>query len=268
MNKVFKLRTLLLFLFIITLAVTIFSRLYKAPEFTGVSLQIDEKFDEKMLIINTCGRLDSLIFTRFEQSNYDTAGTVLFIDEFLRNRFYHSYSELRMQDNWIAVVCGKLLWSDFLYPVKPCDIIKYPMGACSQQGILFQRQLHLLGIPCSTIKFLPLSEKTSGHYAVSVYYNNAWHFYDSNQEPRIIDSTMPGIDVIIDKKLYEKMYIKKSNIRFQEFFKNKSYETVNAEPFRMGNMYYFQTITDFLSDWLWLIFLTLYLLLLVRTKRG
>src|SRR5687768_16880944 len=103
MSKVFKPRNLFLFLFIITLAITILSRLYKAPEFTGVSLQIDEKFDEKMLVINSCERLDSLVSAKFKQSNYDTAGTVLFIDEFLRNRFYHSYSELRMQDNWIAV---------------------------------------------------------------------------------------------------------------------------------------------------------------------
>jgi len=267
MNRIFNFKFIFLLLFIITLAFTVYSKLTSPQKFHGVPSGIDEKFDEKMLVINTCEGLNDLISKKFAQSNYDTAYTVEFIDEFLRNRFYHSYSELNFEDNWIANLCGRWIWSDFLYPVCPCDIIKYPIAACSQQGILFQQQLDLLKIPCSTIKFFPLSKKTSGHYAVSVYYNSSWHYYDSNQEPLIVDSSMPSINTIIDKKLYEKMYVKKSNIRFQEFFKNKSYERVNKQPFSKGKMYYFQIISDFLSDWAWLLFLSLYLFLFFKTRK-
>jgi hypothetical protein len=267
MNKIFTLKSVVLFFLIIISAITLYSRFPKPREFGAVSPLIDEKFDEELLVINSCERLDSMVSKNFRQNNCDTARTVPFIDDFLRNRFYHSYSELTLQDNWIAALCGKIIWRDFLYPVRPCDIIKYPMGACSQQGIVFQHQLDVLKIPCSTIQFFPLSKKGPGHYAVSVYYNNSWHFYDSNQEPLLVDSTMPSIATIINKKLYEKMYIKKSNKRFQDFFKNKSYKRISKEPFSKGNMYYFQTITAFLSSWLWLFFLVLYLFLLFKPKK-
>ena len=267
MNRFSYFKTIASVLFLITTAVTIYSDFFEVPKPSHPPFFLDEKFDASLLCINSCEKLDSLVLNKFKQTNYDTAVTVRFIDQFLRNRFYHSYSELRVPDNWIANICGKLIWADFLYPVRPCDIIKYPMAACSQQGIVFQHQLDLLKIPTSTIKFLALAKKTPGHYAVSVYYGSTWHYYDPNQEPLIIDSTMPNINMIIDKKLYEKMYIKKSNVRFQKFFRAKSYQRIKKEPFTKGNMYYFQTITGFLSNWLWLMFFTLYLVLLLKTRK-
>jgi hypothetical protein len=268
MNKLFSLKSIIFFLLILTSGFTLYSFFSASPHFKNELPYIDEQFDEKFLYVNSCSRLDSIVSTEFKNSHYDTSTTVRFIDQFLRNRFYHSYSELTFHDNWIAAVCGKIFWTHFLFPVIPCDIIKYPMAACSQQGIIFQQQLEQLNIPSSTIQFFPTSEKTSGHYAVSVYYDSSWHYYDSNQEPLIVDSTMPGIDAIIDKKLYEKMYVRKSNIRFRQFFKTKSYKRVLKEPFSKGRMYYFQTITAFLSQWLWLFLLLTYCLLSFRRSRA
>jgi hypothetical protein len=256
-----NLKFILFLFFVVTASVTFYSKYTKMQPFVEPNPGIDEKFDRKFLAISSCDRLDSLVSYKFNETGHDTAKTVLFIDQFLRNRFYHSYSELSLHDNWLAWLCGKLFWADFLYAVRPCDIIKYPMAACSQQGILFQRQLHRLGIRCSTIQFLPVTKTTSGHYAVSVYYDNSWHYYDSNQEPLIIDSTMPSVDIIVARRLYEKMYVKKSNVRFQEFFRNKTYHRVNSEPFKMGNMHYFQAVTAFLSNWIWLGFLATFVLL-------
>lgn len=253
-----------LILFITTLAFTLYSKFSESKIEKLPGSEINEKFNKEYLTINSCEKLDSLIIRKFRESGYDTALTVRFIDEFLRNRFYHSYSEFSLHDNWMAALMGHFFWKDFFFPVVPCDIIQYPMAACSQQGILFQRQLDLLNIRCSTIKFYPVTSKTSGHYAVSVYYDNSWHYYDPNQEPVIVDGNMPGISEIIDKKLYEKMYVKKSNIRFQDFFKNKSYIRENKVPFSKGNMYYFHAITAFLSNWLWLILLPFVLLLFKR----
>ncbi len=252
MNKVTFCRNTFLVLFIALALTTVYSKFLSSPETISKPGQMDEKFDEDFLYVNSLEKLDSLIFTKFRESHYDTAQTVLFIDNFLRSRFYHDYSRLTLKDNWIAVVCGKLLWSHFLFPVAPRDIIQYPMAACSQQGIIFQRLLEHLKIPSSTIQFFPLSAGASGHYAVSVYYSNNWHFYDPNREPFIVDSTMPSIEKIIDGKLYEKMYAKPSNQKFQSFFKEKSYKRVTNEQFHGGNMYYFQILTAFLSSWLWL----------------
>lgn len=239
-------------IFLFVFSFTVYSKFISEEPALVIPSNLDEKFDERFLHINSCSRLDSLVSAEFNKNRGDTASTVLFIDSFLRNRFYHSYSELSVRDNWISALCGTLFWHHFLFPVVPCDIIKYPMAACSQQGILFQQQLDRLKITCSTIQFISSSKKKPGHYAVSVYYSSSWHYYDPNREPFIIDSTMPSVETIIEKKLYEKMYSKPSNLQFQRFFKDKSYKLVNRVPFHKGNMYYFQTVTAFLSDWLWL----------------
>lgn len=268
MNKIAFLKLFTLIVFLVFFGFTIYSFFSKTSTPQDPLPGSEEKFDSKLLVINTCEQLDSLVLEKFRKSNHDTAGTVLFIDHFLRYRFYHSYSELSFKDNWIAHVCGKILWWDFLVPVIPCDIIKSPMGACSQQGILFQHQLDLLKIRCSTINFFPVSFNKSGHYAVSVYYGNSWHFYDTNQEPLIVDSTMPSIESIVERELYKKMYVSKFNVRFQEFFKDKSYERVDKEPFSKGKMYYFQMITGVLSNWGWLFLLALYLWLVSKARKS
>jgi hypothetical protein len=267
MSKIFSLKSLLLISVVIISAITVYSKFLSKPKIFEKPANMDELFDEDFLNINTLPAFDSLVSNRFRSSNYDTARTVLFIDNFLRNRFYHSYSELDLKDNWIAVLCGYIFWGDFLYPVAPEYIIEHPMAACSQQGILFQYQLNRLKIKCSTIQFFPLSKTAGGHYAVSVYYDNSWHFYDSNQEPLIVDSTMPSINVIIDKRLYEKMYIRESNKRFREFFEKKSYIRVFKEPLNRGKMYYFHQITTFLSNWLWLLLLIAYAGVTLRERR-
>jgi|GEM_PF-2357175 len=258
---------ILLPLLLLVSVITIYSKFIATETVQATPNNIDEKFDEEFLFINTSAGLDSLVSAQFRKNGGDTALTVLFIDHFLRSRFYHTYSVLSVKDNWISVLCGNLFWDHFLFPVLPGDIIEYPMAACSQQGILFQQQLSRLNIPYSTIQFFPLSKKKPGHYAVSVYYGNTWHYYDPNREPYIVDSTMPSIERIIEARLYEKMYSRPSNLEFQDFFKNKSYKQVNMKPFTKGNMYYFQLITAFLSSWLWLILLLTYITSLFMDSR-
>lgn len=265
-HKLFSLKFWLLVLLIISSTLTFISFLLPASFNYSNTKQLKEKFDTAFLAINSIEELNYLIDQKFKNSNYDTAQTVLYLDHFIRNRFYHSYSELSFHDNWIAKIAGTVFWSHFLNPVSPSDIIRYPMGACSQQGIIFQNQLNRLGIKCSTIEFYPLSENEPGHYAVSVYYNTAWHYYDSNKEPLIVDSAMPDISTIIDKKLYEKMYVSESNSVFQKYFVELSFQKINNIPFKTGPMYYFQLITGFLSHWLWLILLAIYFFLNKRSQ--
>ncbi|WP_317899512.1 hypothetical protein [Aurantibacillus circumpalustris] len=260
-HKFVSLKTSVFVLFLITSVLTLASFFSKQPEYIYGSIDKDERFDTSFLSIDNSVIIDFVVDQKFKNSNYDTSKTVLFLDHLVRNRFYHSYSVLTFHDNWIANLCGKFIWAHFSNPVVSSDILKYPMGACSQQGIVFQDQLTRLKIPCSTIEFYPLSTTNPGHYAVSVYYDKGWHYYDSNKEPLIVDSTMPSVATIIDKKLYEKMYVRKSNRDFQSHFKNRSLQKINRVPFKKGNMYYFQITTSFLSHWLWLFLLLLFLFL-------
>lgn len=263
-NSVKILKILVLVLFVLVSIFTIYSKystnIYPIPKV------LNEQFNEPLLSINSQKKLDSLINNKFKNFGYDTAKTVVYIDQFIRNRFYHTYSVLTFKENWIAYLSGKLFWEDFYFPISSKDIIKFPMAACSQQGIIFQHQLNLLKIPCRTIEFKPNPKNNSGHYAVSVYYNSSWHFYDSDQEPIIIDSLMPSIEKIIELKLYKKMYIKETNINSQHFFENKIFYTINNKVYGKGNMYYFQLVTGFLSNWLWLLFLICFILLIFKRK--
>jgi hypothetical protein len=214
---------------------------------------IFEKYDKDLIKINSIEKFDSLVNSNLMKYG-DTTRTILFIDDFLKKRFYHSYSSFSFKENWVAVVCSNLFWNNFQFPVAPDDILQHSMAACSQQGILFQDQLHKLKIPYETIAFKSYkNNKEFGHYAVSAFYSNNWHFYDTNQEPVIVDSTMPSIEKIIKTKLYEKMYISPTNISSQYFFKTKSYFRSNHNVYSAPRMYQFHKVSLFLSNKLWLI---------------
>lgn len=267
MKRYFTLKNFTLFLLLTAVFFTVYAKFLYQPEPWVLPKGLDEKFDEDLTRINSPEKLDSLTKGKFESLKYDTAKTLLFIDDFMRNRFYHSYSELTIKDNWIAFLSGKYVWSHFLNPVVPEDILKHPMAGCSQQGILFQDQLNRLKIPCGSIQFYPLEYQTSGHYAVTAYYDNSWHFFDSNLEPIVVDSTMPSIESIIERKLYPQMYTRKIHDDFKEYFVNRNYKRVMEKPFSRGEMFYFQSITKILSNWGWLILLTLYLIFRFRKTR-
>ena len=267
MKKYVTPRSVVLVVFIIVSCITIYSKFIYQPPPPIIPKHLNENFDETLLSIDTPEELTEVVTKKFEETGHDTAKTVLYIDVLLRARFYHSYSGLNMRDNWIAYLCGRFIWLHFLNPVIPEDILKAPMAGCSQQGILFQNQLHKLGIKCSSIQFYPLAHQHSGHYAISAYYNNTWHYFDSNLEPAIIDSTMPSIEQIIDRKLYVDMYTKEVHKDFKEFFINKNFARGPADPDTRLEMYYFQAFARFLSNWLWLFFLILYGALWLKRTR-
>ena len=226
-----------------------------------------EKYDQDLIKINSIKKFDSLVNSNFIKFG-DTTRTILFIDDFLKKRFYHSYSSFSFKENWVAVVCSKLFWNNFRFPVAPDDILQNPMAACSQQGILFQDQLHKLKIPYETIAFKSCKDNIEfGHYAVSAFYSNTWHFYDTNQEPVIIDSTMPSIETIIKTKLYEKMYVSPSNISSQSFFKTRSYVRSHHNVYSAPRMFQFHKVSLFLSNTLWIILLIFSLLFWFLTRR-
>jgi hypothetical protein len=266
--RIFKyLKSIIFIATAIVVCSTIFFKfLYSAQENVNSNI-IFEKYDKDLISINSIEKLDSVVNLDLAKFG-DTTKTILFIDELLKRRFYHSYSEFSLNDNWIAVVCGEFLWGNFKFPVGPDDILKYPMAACSQQGILFQDQLHKLNIPFETIAFKTYrNNKEFGHYAVSAFYHNQWHFYDTNQEPVIVDSTMPSIEKIIKTKLYEKMYISPTNISTQFFFKTKSYRRSHHNAYSAPRMYQFHKVSLFLSNWLWLILLVFNLVFWFLTKK-
>ena len=50
----------------------------------------------------------------------------------IRQRFHHAYAVYGMQDNWLAVLAGRLIWKDLVANVIPDDILKDEVASCSQ----------------------------------------------------------------------------------------------------------------------------------------
>lgn len=212
--------------------------------------KISESYSPELAKINTMNKLDELFSKRL--SNGDTLIAVNFLDSVIRERFYHSYSEFTMNDNWIAYLCG-YIWRDIRFIVTPERVIKYPMAACSQQGMIFQSVLKNHQIKFRTVAFEPVKEKFSGHYTVEVFFNNKWHFYDTNLEPIIIQHDRPDIQSIIKDSLYKEMYSKSFNKHLQGNFREGKISEINENILPGQRMILFQKITYFLSKYLFLL---------------
>jgi hypothetical protein len=94
----------------------------------------------------------------------------------MKNAFSHGYSYYSLQENWIAALCGRLIWTDLAAIVDPEDIIQYPHAACSQQSIVLMECLKRKGIAYRAVLF-------PRHYAVEALIEGHWRYFDINLEP-------------------------------------------------------------------------------------
>lgn len=100
------------------------------------------------------------------------------IDEFIRRRFVHGYSQYGPRDNWIAYLAG-FAWDDLRAPVIAEDILDYAQAACSQQALLFQALLEAQGIDYASFGW-----RDPDHFTVAAKVGGTWRYYDPNQEIR------------------------------------------------------------------------------------
>lgn len=96
----------------------------------------------------------------------------------LRKRFYHiGYSYYTREDNWIAWLAGKLIWSHLHAIVLPDDILKHPGAACSQQAIVLKECFKRAGINYREVNL-------QGHFVLEGKVEGKWLLFDTNLEPR------------------------------------------------------------------------------------
>lgn len=95
-------------------------------------------------------------------------------DEFVRRRFFHSYSFFDPGENWLAYLAG-FVWLDLRSPVRPNDILQHPEAACSQQTIVFNAIVRRLGLRTAVVRL-------QGHMAAAVNIRGTWRVYDADIE--------------------------------------------------------------------------------------
>jgi hypothetical protein len=126
--------------------------------------------------------IDSIYTVKYSKEKMDTAAYVNICSEIIQHRFYHGQSNYSINENWIALICGKLFWSHLSAIVIPDDILNYNEALCSQQAIVFMEVLNSKGISSRWVGWG--KKEGPGHFLTEVFYNNDWHLYDINKEPQ------------------------------------------------------------------------------------
>lgn len=221
-----------------------------------------ERFDEDLAnkIQNTTqlvAYIDSVAAVKGIRQNTNLYAYLIL--ETIENRFFHSYSHYSLDENWIAALGGRYVWYDLSAIVAPDDILKYPMAACSQQSIVLMSFFRAKNIPFHKVGF-------EGHYAVAAKFNKQWIFFDANLEPQT-NQNMQRLDYLMQANhmaVYYKNVLTSNQIA--TFFKHTVNGEVNAAP--ASRITIFHKVTWFLSHWLWVLPMCLFLISIIKSYRG
>lgn len=260
-----------IYIYIICLIVTLLPLVISEFKTINVSIPKSELFKiELSCFKNTSdltAHIDGIYSVQHSLDKIDTSAYVNICSEIVKRRFYHGSSNYSVNENWIALICGKLFWSHLSAIVNPDDILNYNGALCSQQAIVFMDILKNKGISTRSVGWG--KKEGPGHFLTEVFYNNDWHLYDINKEPRWQkitnkhnsmnyylnnkDSLSIIYDGIIDKKI------------LSVFLKQIRYGEVNEFPAK--NMLLFHRITKTITYLLPLFFIILIVLHFIkRTK--
>jgi hypothetical protein len=169
--------------------------------------------------------------------------------DIVRNGFYHGYSYYSLNENWVAVICGSLIWSHLSSIVLPDDILKYPNAACSQQSIVMMECFKRKGISFRKVGY-------EHHYALEGFINGKWYYFDPDLEPTFDEVKRSSVDSIFKKQ--EEYIIYKDRLdsaKLQWGLANKTIGPANAAS--APNASLFHHVTKALSKTLWLLPLVL-----------
>ncbi len=169
------------------------------------------------------------------------------LTKLIRQRFIHAYSVYGMQENWIAVLAGRLIWRDLSAKVIPDDILKGDAAACSQVSIIMMDACRKLSIPTRKVGL-------KGHYALEALINDNWYYTDANLKPdfNAIKGRKSLKEIIENKeqfKLYANTVLDSEEVA--DKFSIIEYGSPNSNP--APRAHFFQAITKELSHWGWLI---------------
>ena len=237
------------------LVLFIISLLFLTPNFFHKDLEPvpvysqSEKFDPLLSKLNT---VDILVqyADSIANANHIEQGTLAYavcVDNILRNRFYHGFSEYRIDDNWIAAIGQHFFGFGLAAIVKPNDILKFGYGGCSQQTIVLMEVMERKHIPYRSVGF-------PHHYASELNFGGKWYFFDPNMEPDISDSQRleQRWNCCADslKKYYNTKRFTDLDWKFGKDLK-VTLGKVNAAP--APKALAFQNITGILSKTMWIL---------------
>lgn len=231
-----------------------------------------EEFDPSLSRLNSITKLQQYcdsVFAEEKKANpslnfEDTYPLVA--SSVVRKKFYHGYSSYSYSNNYMAIMLEPLTDKWVSAIVIPDDIMKFPYAACSQQSIVMMELLKRKGYTTRKVGF-DGGKKWGGHFCFEAYYNNKWHFFDTDQEPDaelLASLDRPAIsEIASDDNLLVAAYSHWENPeRVKGLFKSYFYGKPNT--FEAPNALIYQRVTKFLSYTSWIFFLAAFIF--VRRK--
>ncbi|MBA3663523.1 MAG: hypothetical protein H0W61_04855 [Bacteroidetes bacterium] len=212
---------------------------------------LNELYKPELARLNTVNKFDSYVdslYNSYHLPQFDTLLYVSTLSTITKERFYHGSLDYTFSENWVAWLSGKLFWSHFSSIVIPEDILNHSKGLCSQQTIVFMKNLDRKNIPFRSVG---LGYKEGpGHFLCEVRYAGAWHLYDVSVEPiwSNLSNEHLSMDYYLVKKdsLFVAYEAKLSKTLFYKLLEKYQYGQPNQMPAR--NMTLFHRATFIFID--------------------
>ena len=235
--------------------------------FKPVPKELLEIYDANIAKIIDLNKLKELIKEEVEEKKYSGIAIPILVDDIVRKKFFHGLSNIDIQTNWLLKIANKLYFEKhFSSAMQPEDIVRFNYAFCNQQAIIFQEIVKDFGFEFASIGFnVKTKEENFGHFVSAVKVNQDWFYFDSNLEPnydRRDSSVFKGV-LEADKEILKKLYpLYDFDYVTAEMI---SFHSLNKFPAKAG--VYFQKITLFFSNFLFLILLFFSFLLNILDKR-
>lgn len=219
-----------------------FMTLFSIYASEGKEIAPNEAFDRSLLRLNTIDQLNAYIDSIASARNVppNSRKEVFLVNDIIERKFYHGYSRYSIKDNFLAYLAGEYVWDHLSAIVLPEDLVKHEMAACSQQAIVMMEVLKQRGYK---VRKLGLT----GHYVLEVIYNNKWHIFDPNHEPKYQGIAHDSLNLLLESGFINDSYSKTLEPeRIKEIFTNIEVGKVNSVPAKNARI--FHIVTKFLSE--------------------
>jgi hypothetical protein len=213
----------------------------------------DDAFDPSLMRLNTMAKLEDYCDSFF-QANISTRTYPGVVSEVVRLKFYHGSSYYDATHNPLATFVSSIVKKGMAAIVVPDDIVKYPYAACSQQSMVCMDMLKRRGYKVRKVTMWDDVNKL-GHFAFESFYDNSWHFFDTNMEPDndvLRTYNRPSVAFLNQHPdIIAAAYRKKDPALFQRLLLGAQFGPINESPAPVASL--FQATTKFMSYFGWIL---------------
>lgn len=209
-----------------------------------------EAYDPSLAHLDTVGKI--VAEAQDQAGGRGTIEAVYQLEQVMRFRFYHGYTRYGLHENWLAWLAARTIHPDLDAIVMPDEIVRHGAAACSQQAIVVQAALTRMGVTYATVE-LP------DHFLTAAWIDGAWYVVD------------PWGPIERDRtrlfKLEEMMTVAGRKAMFPGAYATAKWDRlrfsvpnlVKIDQFPAERARLFHRVTGWLSDWLWLLLLSVVL---------